>query len=671
MAQQGMPSEEIFRLALQSHLERNSIKSKVTSGFEQNTFLIAYEHESSPLVSIIIATGDCLDLSKSCIDGLLLKTSYPNYEIIIVINEHSNESEILAYVETLETSNRRIRVINYPEQYNFSAISNLAANQARGEYLLFLDHDTLIIQDNWLERMLAHGQRQEVGVVGCRLVSPDQRIQHAGVVLGMDGTVGYPGRSYPLNDPGYMGRAQVVQNFSAVTVSCMLLRKSLYFEVGGLDEEHFPVFFSEVDFCLKVGELGYKIVWTPFATVLHFGSSSLKQETDPRKVKHYREADSALLEKWLPKLACDPAYNRNLSLRHRDWRVETETDFPWDVNIKDDRPRIWAAPCNSFGTGEYRVRAPLRALEQAGRVQYALLPNHDHDNVTPLMPEVVELERAQPDILFLQNAFLDLHIEALKAYNRLYPKVFRIFGQDDLVFELPQKSSTRQSMYKDARKRLRQALSLCDRLIVATEPMAKAMRDMIEDIRVVPNYLEKARWQGLTSQRKRGSKPRVGWAGGEQHQGDLEILLPVIKETAGEVEWVFFGICPTALKPYVKEFHGGVPFEQYPAKLASLDLDLAIAPLEHNRFNAAKSNLRLLEYGILGWPVVCTDILPYQGAPIKRVPNNPTAWLKAIRERIHDLDTAYAEGDQLKQWVLDHWMLEDHLDEWLQALIPT
>jgi hypothetical protein len=137
---------------------------------------------------------------------------------------------------------------------------------------------------------------------------------------------------------------------------------------------------------------------------------------------------------------------------------------------------------------------------------------------------------------------------------------------------------------------------------------------------------------------------------------------------AKEIDWIFFGMCPDELRPYVYEYHDMVPFEQYPAKLASLNFDLAIAPLEINAFNEAKSHLRLLEYGILGYPVVCSDILPYQNAPVTRVSNTPQAWLNAIRAQFHDLKATKRAGHQLKQWVLDNWLLENHIDEWAQAL---
>ena len=149
------------------------------------------------------------------------------------------------------------------------------------------------------------------------------------------------------------------------------------------------------------------------------------------------------------------------------------------------------------------------------------------------------------------------------------------------------------------------------------------------------------------------------------------MLEQVVRETANEVDWVFMGMCPDFLKPYVKEVHQVVSFETYPDKLAMLNLDIAVAPLEHNRFNEAKSNLRILEYGMLGWPVIASAIEPYRDAPVCLVSNQPRAWISAIRERASDLESAWLEGDKLRDWVQENWLLRQHLDEWHAALSPT
>jgi glycosyltransferase involved in cell wall biosynthesis len=178
-------------------------------------------------------------------------------------------------------------------------------------------------------------------------------------------------------------------------------------------------------------------------------------------------------------------------------------------------------------------------------------------------------------------------------------------------------------------------------------------------------------WQGHTSRRNRGDKPRVGWVGASQHQGDLELIETVIEALANEVDFVFMGMATDRIRPHLAEFHQPVPWEEYPAKVASLDLDIALAPLELLPFNEAKSNLRLLEYGILGWPVVCTDIYPYRhdNAPVTRVPNAPDAWIEAIRALARDPDRRTHEGDALQAWVQRGYLLEEHLEEWQRALL--
>lgn len=664
------------RAALARHLTRRGIAADLAEGFVPGTLRVLYRHPDTPLVSIIIPTKDKLEFLKPCVESLLAKTDYPHYEVILCDNG-SSDPDVLEYYETLTAQHAdRVRVLPYPHPFNFSAMCNVAAAEARGEYLLFLNNDTQIVQGEWLSRMMLHGQRPDVGVVGCRLVYPETgTLQHAGVVLGLMGVAHHPfndGKT-ALTDPGYMNRAQVDQNYSAVTAACMLVRKQVYFDAGGMDEQNLAVLFNDVDLCLRVTDLGYRVVWTPFATVVHHGSTSLKgEQIDLMKLalsaERAKKEREWMFARWLPRLARDPAYNRNLALTAVDFRVEADVVPEWDPEFHD-RPRVLGLPL-AGGSGEYRIRGPFRALSDAGLAQCTAVSPPGLLQARVLHP--VELERLAPDALVLHAAINDVQLEALELYRRFNPGVQRIMSLDDLITQLPPKNSFYRFAFKDAKPRLRRAAALCQRLIVSTEPLRELTEGMCDDVRVVPNRLERERWLGLSSQRRAGRKPRVGWAGAQQHQGDLELLYDVVRATADEVEWVFFGMCPEALRPYVHEFHDFVPsFDAYPAKLASLNLDLAVAPLEMNAFNEAKSNLRLLEYGVLGWPVVCTDIYPYRGAPVARVPNEPRAWIEAIRERVHDLDAAAREGDRLREWVLAGYLLEDHLGEWLAAFTGT
>ncbi len=445
-----------------------------------------------------------------------------------------------------------------------------------------------------------------------------------------------------------------------------MINKSLYQTIGGMDEN--AVLFNEVYFCLRVKEKGYQIVWNPHVSLVQHGFGSLvRNRKKVIKNKQVEQETAAMYQKWLPQLSADPAYNPLLRLKGDAWQPEIQIAVPWDIHLHE-KPRIVAYPYDSWGVGEYRVRAPLRALQKADLADYALMPNHD----LLRMPTPPELARMQTDTLFIHNMLHDDNLRALEQYKRFNP-CFKIFGQDDLIYVLPKTNPYYQTNYKDIKARVHKAISLCDRLIVATKPLAEAYRNICDDIWIIPNYLERSRWCDIETNRvfsknSVSQKLRVGWAGAKQHLGDLQLIIPVVKTLANEVDWIFFGLCPDELRPYVYEYHDMVPFEQYPAKLASLNLDLAIAPLEINAFNEAKSHLRLLEYGILGYPVVCSDILPYQNAPVTRVSNTPQAWLNAIRAQFHDLKATKRAGHQLKQWVLDNWLLENHIDEWAQAL---
>lgn len=653
------------QIVLEQYFNRIGTPVAIADGLTADSFYVEYQHREQPHVTIMVPTRDRLDVLAPCLESLLNATAYPHFDVI-VINNNSSEAATLAYLDQLCKADARVSVYDYPDAYNFAAINNAAAQQAHGEYLLLLNNDTVVIQPGWLSRLMAHGQRAEVGIVGARLIYLNRSVQHAGIVLGMggQGVADHAFIGLPMTAPGYQGRALTVQNYSAVTAACLLIRKSVYAAVGGMDEQRFKVMYNDVDLCLKVRAAGHKIVWTPFVTLIHHGSVSLKEDQSPQRLEQAQRETDALLDAWLPQLARDASFNTHLSFAARSvWSTDPDFDT-YPLRTDAGLPRLLSMGLGSDGSYQYRGIAPLEALHKAGRADCLIVPKY-HDRVR--VPSVADLERLQPQSLLLYNTIHDDQLAAMARYKR-HNKALRIFSMDDLASDLPQKNPFRSTLYKDIKKRIRSALALCDRLIVTTEPLGEAFRGMIDDIRVLPNYLESWRWDGVQSQRRRGGKPRVGWAGALQHQGDLELIIDVVNETADELDWIFLGMCPAAIRDRVAEFHAPVGFDDYPAKLASLDLDLAVAPLEHNKFNEAKSNLRLLEYGILGWPVVCTNIHPYQSAPVERVANNARAWLSAIRARTADLDAAAAEGQALRRWVLQHHLLENHVDDWLNVL---
>ncbi|MEA3468759.1 MAG: glycosyltransferase [Thermodesulfobacteriota bacterium] len=655
--------------SLKKHFKRNNILCTISEGVLEKTYFVKYELNPTSLVSIIIPTKDNVSLLQKCISSLFEKTDYKNYEIIIIDN-NSTDPETISYLKSISVSHPAIRVLSYTKPFNYSAINNFAVKEAKGEYLLLLNDDTEILQGFWLDRMLQHAQRKDVGAVGARLIYSNKRLQHAGIILGLFGLAHHPGINRDMTEPGYMNRFQVVQNFSAVTAACLLVKKSRYLEVGGLDEEGLKVLFNDVDFCLKLGKAGYRNVWTPYVTLIHHGSSSLGKKTKKTKkdvkktIARVQKEHQIMKERWTPILINDPAYNKNLSLKKFNWNLDTIFPVPWDQNIAD-RLKIAAIPNSSAGSTHYRISSPFHSLRKSGVAWDTIFPTPKQNR----MPNVIDLSRIAPDSLLLHSVFCKQDL--LKEYKQ-QTKTFLIYGLDDFLSQVPANNPTQILIPKDINSRLKGMISQSDRFIVSTEPLYDHFKkkNIIDDIRILPNCLDGDRWMTLQSLKRQGKKIRIGWAGAIQHHGDLNIITEVIKETHKEVDWIFMGMCPENIRDFVLEFHPSEHFDKYPAKLASLNLDLAVAPLEINKFNEAKSNLRLLEYGVLGIPVIATDIFPYQNSPAKTVCNEKDQWIAAIRERVADIDAAEKEGDSLKKWVLDTFLLENNLELWLNALTP-
>jgi len=336
------------RKALLRHLHNRGYVAQLQSRYP-GRYHIRYAHAGQPLVSIIIPTRDQLPMLQRCVESLLEKTHYTGYEIIIVDNDSqvAEAREWLSGVAAL--GDDKIRVLSYPGAFNFSAINNAAAGIARGDYLLLLNNDTAIIQDDWLDELLNHAQRPEVGVVGAKLLYPDGRVQHAGVVLGLRGPADHPFIGETLDAPGYMQRLQIDQNYSAVTAACMMVRKSLYEEVGGMDESDFRVSYNDVDLCLKIQQAGYLTVWTPHALVMHEGSVSQKS-VDPlreeEKRVRFHDEQQAMYHKWLPVLARDPAYNQNLGLTGAGFNFDASRGLDWRPVGPALLPRVLGHPAD-------------------------------------------------------------------------------------------------------------------------------------------------------------------------------------------------------------------------------------------------------------------------------------------------------------------------------------
>lgn len=650
---------------LWAHLQRQKIKAELVPGIYPGSFRVCYQHASKPKVSIIIPTKDKVELLSRCVESLLEKTAYPNYEILIVDNQSQDEGA-LAYLQGLcDLNSEQIRVLSYPHPFNYSAVNNVAAREANGEFLLLLNNDTAALQPDWLDEMMIHAQRDEVGVVGAKLVYSDGSIQHGGVVLGLKGASENVYSHFSAQSSGNQGSLQLVRNYSAVTGACLLIKKALYLDLGGLNEVNLPVSFNDVDLCLRVAERGLSVVWTPFAVLLHDESGTQVGEIHKQGQAYFQRfaAENDFIQRrWRERLANDPAYSPNFSMREKSCVLNPLLPLSWNPVDWKPVPKVICFPADLTGCGQYRIIQPANALFNHGLMSTIISSDIFQDT---------ELARLNPDVIVHQRQIMDYQVEAL-ARRRRNSQVFHIFELDDYLLNLPLRSLNRANMPKDLGKSLRKALTYCDRFVVSTEPLAEKFVGYHNNIIVAKNSLCPKVWAVDKPQRRKGNKPRVGWAGGVSHTGDLAVLSEVVKALADEVEWVFMCMKPPGAESYVHDFRPGVPIDQYPAALASLDLDLALVPLENNDFNECKSNLRLLEYGICGYPVIATDMAPYRcGLPVTLVKNRFKDWVDAIREHISDLDECARKGDALRDAVRQNWMLEGvNLQRWAQAWSP-
>lgn len=271
-----------------------------------------------PLVSILIPNKDHKEDLKRCVDSIREKTTYPNYEIIVIEN-NSTEEETFRYYEELK-QDQRIRVISREGAFNYSAVNNLGEKEAKGEQILLLNNDTEVISPDWIQEILMYAQRSDVGAVGAKLYYPDGTIQHAGIGIGIKMLAGHYFRGFPGDSDGYWGRLKYAQDVSAVTAACMMIPRKVYEEMHGLDES-FSVVFNDVDLCLRIREAGYLIVWTPRAELKHYESKSRGADEDtPEKKKFFIRETNRFLRKWWRVLEKgDPYYNVNLTRWDEDF----------------------------------------------------------------------------------------------------------------------------------------------------------------------------------------------------------------------------------------------------------------------------------------------------------------------------------------------------------------
>jgi len=392
----GLTSES----AIAGHLRRVGLTADIEPGKVDGTFRMRYAIEESPLVSIIIPNKDHVDDLRRCIDSIRSRSAYRNFEIIVVEN-NSTASGTFAYYDELESS--FIRVVKYVGEFNYSAVNNFGVLSASGDYLLFLNNDTEVVTERWLDELLMYAQRADVGAVGGKLYFEDGRIQHAGLVLGVGGVAANAGRLADNDDDGYMARYSVAQDISGVTGACLMTRAGVFHEVGGFNED-FPVDFNDVDYCLSVRKAGYRIVYNPYCQLNHYESATRSAETAS---PGFGETVLRFQDRWAHELSSgDPYYNVNLDQDSPNYELNESLSYLTfgrrpSAGIDESGLSIAQRLDEYFGSDNversmevvnYRRRI-RRDAEWDGGLSVVILNLNKPDLINPLLDSLVEAKR--------------------------------------------------------------------------------------------------------------------------------------------------------------------------------------------------------------------------------------------------------------------------------------
>ena len=311
---------EAGKRAIEAHLKRMKVTGTVSATKDLGFYRVKYKVQGNPFISIVIPNKDNMGILKRCIDSIQSKSTYRNYEVIIVEN-NSKEPDTFAYYKSIDGKDG-ISVIYWEEEFNYSRINNYGIMHAKGDYIVCLNNDISVITPDWMEELLGNCQRKEVGITGARLYFPDNTIQHAGIVVGMGGSAGSMFVGMSRNRTGYMHKAAIQQNLSAVTAACFMVKRQAFEQAGGFDEK-LAVAFNDVDFCLRVRRAGYLVVYNPDAQMYHDESKTRGYEDTPEKQARFQKEKDYLRSRW-PEIMeqGDPYYNRNLSLEKCDYTIQ-------------------------------------------------------------------------------------------------------------------------------------------------------------------------------------------------------------------------------------------------------------------------------------------------------------------------------------------------------------
>ncbi len=636
---------EARRQIVREHLSRSRTSAEVIPDQTGQREHIGYRSDKLPKVSLIIITKDNRVGLEACIRSILDLTDYPDLEILVIDNG-STETSARTYLDNLAASQGdTIQVAVFNQPFNLGAIQNAAVQLAKGELLLFMHDDTEVLSHGWLRALATHCLRPGVAMAGALLVTNDGTVQEAGIVAMQFGITANPlaGKSPESEDS--TGLLHGARQVSAISSACMMVRRDAFIELGGMDAANFPARAADIDFCLRLRDAGYRIIWTPDAIILHDSDGSMRGN------KH---DNNVLLAKWGGFLTDDPYFNPWLALGSQEYAPETDPAFQPDPIAWHPLPNVYGAQISGGKTEQQRIEQVIRCATESGLIR---------GRVGRALPPPVQLKRLAIDVIHCCAPLTAHEAREIEKYRQLLGCRL-VLDLDTLVESVPDTVDPVQYIFHA----LQQYEALIDRFTTSSHWLAGELSEWSGQVVVVTDGIDPARWNHPRSYRD-GDKLRVGWHGRPE---DLEGLVPVIMALANEVDWIFIGTGPQVLAPCIREQHYLSNVDDLPAKLASLDLDLAIGPLAMTAQNKCRSHLTILQYGALGIPVVATDIDAYRtGLPITLTGNTIRGWTESIRAYAGDRAACRQKGEALREHVLAHRTLAGTMAQWQQAWQPA
>jgi len=629
---------------LLAHLHRRGFLQAEVLPTRQGPWQLKYHHQGKPLVTIAILARQFDSVSR-CVMAVLESTSYPNYELLIVADKREDEERAAWLAGISGLASQRIRVLHYPAAWQRAGMANLAILNAQGDYLLLLNSDIQVADAEWLDNMLNHARRPEVAIVGGKQRYANNLIRHAGYVLGLKGGIaGEPFYGTDDNNNGYLSRLHADQNYSAVSGDFMLVRKDICYAVNGFDAD--LTCYDDIDFCLRVGQLGGLVVWTPYAC----GCRQPEKTLSDMPVSQRDKEENIMFERWLVQISQDPAYNKNLSLT-TPFELQNSNQHHWLPLCWHPLPVVMPVTGEPERMNAYRVTEPFTALRDAGVIEGKQMTS------LPALPEVT---RYNPDVIVIEQqtgADFNSWIAKLSRFNSAF-KVGMINAtlSKDLLLH-PESQDARQHFINT----IRGNLGYIDRLIVNNETEAELFSGLHSDIIIMPTCLPQADWGQISSLRRQGKKPRIGLPGRLCHKDMQQIIARLINAFADQVEWLIFGACPPALRPLINSVIRETDSEIYHKELMQVHPDLALIPHDGHPLTDAVAYLYLIEYGACGIPLICSESVGTGSNTLTttRVANQYAEWHNAINAHLHDAENSESMGKGLQNEVRQHCLADD------------